>query len=133
MKKDEQKELDAFTRELIRQVEAEGLLQAPVHMKQEILERSRRPDYQMAVQTRRISRNMQLFFYSLKVGTAVAAALIMLFMVPRELPQVEQSVSVGSGWQQEERIGQKLNDGLGKVNQIFSKIIWSGTDRQMEE
>ena len=133
MKKDERKDLDAYTQELIRQVEAEGLLQAPVHMKQEILERSRRPDYQMTVQTRKISRNMQLFFYSLKVGTAVAAALIMLFMVPRELPQVEQSVGVRPGWQQEESIGQRLNDGLGKVNQIFSRIIWSGTDRQMEE
>lgn len=133
MKMDERKDLDAYTQELIRQVEAEGLLQAPVHMKQEILERSRRPDYQMTVQTRKISRNMQLFFYSLKVGTAVAAALIMLFMVPRELPQVERSVGRSPGWQQEEGIGQRLNDGLGKVNQIFSEIIWSGTDRQMEE
>ena len=47
-----EKELEAYTEQLIRQVEAEGLLPAPVHMKQEILERSQSLDYQIRVQTR---------------------------------------------------------------------------------
>ena len=42
-----QEMLDAYTLELIRQVESEGLRKAPAHMKAEILERSRKPDYQI--------------------------------------------------------------------------------------
>ena len=68
------KDLDAYTEQIIRQVEAEGLIKAPAHMKQEILERSERIDYQLAVATRKVSGQMQLFFYSLKVGAAVVAA-----------------------------------------------------------
>ncbi|MCI9384696.1 MAG: hypothetical protein HFI24_10930, partial [Lachnospiraceae bacterium] len=79
---DKIKDLDAYTEQLIRQVEKEGLIKAPAHMKQEILERSKRLDYQLAVTTRKVSKQMQLFFYSLKVGAAVVTALFLLFMVP---------------------------------------------------
>ena len=58
------KDLDAYTEQIIRQVEAEGLIKAPAHMKQEILERSERIDYQLAVATRKVSGQMQLFFHS---------------------------------------------------------------------
>ena len=44
-----EQELDAYTEQLIRQAEAEGLIPAPAHMKQEILERSRSLDYQLRV------------------------------------------------------------------------------------
>ena len=61
---DKIKDLDAYTEQLIRQVEKEGLIKAPAHMKQEILERSKRLDYQLAVTTRKVSKQMQLFFNS---------------------------------------------------------------------
>ena len=51
---DKIKDLDAYTEQLIRQVEKEGLIKAPAHMKQEILERSKRLDYQLAVTTRKV-------------------------------------------------------------------------------
>lgn len=91
-----QEMLDAYTLELIRQVESEGLRKAPAHMKAEILERSRKPDYQIALQTRRLSRNMQFFFYSLKVGAAVATALFLLFTVPREIPQMLTEITISN-------------------------------------
>lgn len=130
MKKDEQREpdLDAYTQQLIRQVESEGLLKAPVHMKQEILERSRRVDYQMNVQTRKLSRNMQLFFYSLKVGTAVVAALFLLFTIPRELPQVEVPLREIPRREREERVSYRLNEGLGRFNQMLSEMMWSESE-----
>ena len=133
MKTEDAGKLDAYTMELIRQVETEGLIQAPVHMKQEILERSGKIEYQMAVQTRKASRNMQLFFYSLKVGTAVVAALFMLFMIPRELPQVESSMKELPRREREESISYRLNKGLGRFNQVLSEIMWSDSDKKMEE
>ena len=66
-----EQELDAYTEQLIRQAEAEGLIPAPAHMKQEILERSRSLDYQLRVQTRQIPKKLQFLYYSLKVGAAV--------------------------------------------------------------
>ncbi len=77
-------ELEKAMQNLIQEVEAEELLTAPVHMKQEILERSRRMDRPLTNQVRQTSKNLQLFFYSLKVGAAVAAALVLLFAVPQD-------------------------------------------------
>ena len=98
------KDLDAYTEQLIRQVEAEGLIKAPAHMKQEILDRSGRMDYQLAVTTKKVSRQMQLFFYSLKVGAAVVTALFLLLMVPKELPQAEPMAPREAARRQEETL-----------------------------
>lgn len=114
-------ETDAYVQELIRQVEAEGLLKAPAHMKQEILERSRRADYQLVLQTRKVSRNMQLFFYSLKVGAAVVMALFLLFAVPKELPQAQ--ISAAPERQTEELLSMRLKQGLGEIDQMFTELV----------
>ena len=117
------KDLDAYTEQIIRQVEAEGLIKAPAHMKQEILERSERIDYQLAVATRKVSGQMQLFFYSLKVGAAVVTALFLLFMVPKEIPQAEPMVPKEAARQQEETLNRRLNNGIREINQMLNEII----------
>ncbi|MCI8334276.1 MAG: hypothetical protein HFH25_06820 [Lachnospiraceae bacterium] len=128
-----QEMLDAYTLELIRQVESEGLRKAPAHMKAEILERSRKPDYQIALQTRRLSRNMQFFFYSLKVGAAVATALFLLFTVPREIPQNDGFFDREPGQAREASIGEKFNEGLRDFNQMLTEITISNQNRQGED
>lgn len=125
--------LDTYTLDLIRQVESEGLLQAPVHMKAEILERSRKPEYQIALQTRKISRNMQFFFYSLKVGAAVVTALFLLFMVPREIPQNDGFFEREPVQAREASIGEKFNEGLRDFNQMLTEITTSNQNRQRED
>lgn len=127
------KDLDAYTQAIIHQVEAEGLIRAPKHMKQEILQRSQRVDYQLAIQSREISKKMQFFFYSLKVGAAVVTALFMVFAIPKELPTAEGSVPEASSWGQEESIGEKLNKGLQEFNQIFDELITTNRNRQLED
>ena len=117
------RDLDDYTEQLIRQVEAEGLIQAPVHMKQEILERSRRVDYQVAVATRQVSKQMQLFFYSLKVGAAVVTALFLLFMVPKEIPQAEPMVPKEAARQQEETLNRRLNNGMQEMNRMLNEML----------
>ena len=124
---------ETFTQELIRQVEAEGLLPAPVHMKQEILKRSRRVDYQLAVQSRKLSQNTQLFFYGLKVGTAMATALFLLFAVPKELPRVdwqatkqvqEEWMTEGElSWEMQESLGMRVNAGLSEIDQMLTNFV----------
>lgn len=117
------KDLDAYTEQIIRQAEAEGLIKAPAHMKQEILERSERIDYQLAVATRKVSGQMQLFFYSLKVGAAVVTALFLLFMVPKEIPQAETMVPKEAARQQEETLNRRLNNGMQEMNRMLNEML----------
>ena len=120
---DKIKDLDAYTEQIIRQVEAEGLIKSPAHMKQEILERSERIDYQLAVATRKVSGQMQLFFYSLKVGAAVVTALFLLFMVPKEIPQAEPMVPKEAARQQEETLNRRLNNGMQEMNRMLNEML----------
>ena len=125
--------LDAYTLDLIWQVESEGLIKAPVHMKAEILERSQRPDYQIALQTRQISKKMQFFFYSLKVGAAVVTALLLLFMIPKEIPQNDGFFERDPAQEREASIGEKFNEGLRDFNQMLTEITTSNQKRQRED
>ena len=92
-------------------------------MKQEILERSERIDYQLAVATRKVSGQMQLFFYSLKVGAAVVTALFLLFMVPKEIPQAEPMVPKEAARQQEETLNRRLNNGMQEMNRMLNEML----------
>lgn len=58
--------------------EEDALLQAPTHMKAEILEKSRRPDIQLLVRTQAAAKRLDFLLYSLRVGFAMACALFML-------------------------------------------------------
>lgn len=129
-------ELDEYTERLIRQAEEEGLISAPVHMKQEILKRSQSLDYQISVQARQISKRMQFLLYSMKVGAAVAMALFLLFMVPTELPDMR--MDAGSGTEsmeiREESLGDKLGRGFRTFDRILTDLRWSVYyDKQMED
>lgn len=127
------RDLDDYTEQLIRQAEAEGLIKAPAHMKQEILERSRRMDYQMAVTTRKVSKQMQLFFYSLKVGAAVVTALFLLLMVPKELPKETPVAPSEAARRQEETLNRKLNNGMQEFNQMLNGMMGFNNRDQMED
>ena len=56
------------------------IITAPRDMKENILTAVKRPEVQLAMKARQTSKQMQLFFYSLKVGTATACALLLLFL-----------------------------------------------------
>ena len=117
-------DMDIYTDRLIRQVEEEGLIPAPAHMKQEILKRSQSLEYQVRVQTRQIPGKLQFFFYSMKVGAAVVTALFLLFMVPREIPDINRPLAEAA-MQREETMGDRLNQGMHSLNQMILKFNWS--------
>jgi hypothetical protein len=59
---------------------AEEIIPAPRDMKENILKATKRPEVQIAIKSREASKRLQLFFYSVKVGTAAVAAIALLLM-----------------------------------------------------
>lgn len=68
---------------LADQIEAGCMVPAPRDLKASILREAARPEVQLEIKTRELSRKVQLLLYSLKVGTAVAGALFLLSVAPR--------------------------------------------------
>lgn len=56
------------------------LITAPIDMKENILKAVKRPDVVLSVKAKEMSKRMQLFIYSLKVGTAMVGALFILML-----------------------------------------------------
>ena len=59
---------------------AEEIIPAPRDMKENILKAIKRPEVQIAIKSREASKRIQLLLYSLKVGTAAAAAIALLLL-----------------------------------------------------
>jgi hypothetical protein len=59
---------------------ADDMIPAPRDMKENILKASKRPEVQIAIKSREASKRIQLLLYSLKVGTAAAAAIALLLL-----------------------------------------------------
>lgn len=70
-------------------VEQYEVLPAPRHLKASVLERSRRPDIQIIAGSNQISKKLQMFYFSLKVGAAVLCALSLLTIAPVISRQLE--------------------------------------------
>lgn len=113
------------TLELIRQVEAEGLIRAPGHMKEEILKRSERIDYRLSVQTKKLSKNAEFLLYSMKVSAAVVMALFMIFLVPADLSVIKEAPVQG----REQSIGERMDEEIREMNQMFRRMLWEMKER----
>lgn len=59
---------------------SEDIIIAPRDMKANILKATKRPEVQIAKKAKETSKQMQLFWYSLKVGTATVCALLLLLL-----------------------------------------------------
>lgn len=57
---------------------SEDVIPAPKDLKANILKASKSPEVQLAIKVRETSKRMQLFIYSLKVGTATVCSLLLL-------------------------------------------------------
>lgn len=86
-------------------IEKQELITAPTHLKSSVLERCKDLDVQIIAGSNRLSRRLQLFYFSLKVSVAVLCALTMLTILPgfsRELA-VRQEAAAKPGRPQSER------------------------------
>ena len=111
---------------LIDHVEQHEMLRAPSYLKAETMERLERA---LELQSRpvlprlpktRNEKTRELFLYSLKVGAAAAAAIVMLFSVP-----VKEFEDLGrKTWnrrEQTERIADTITRGLGEKTEELSR------------
>lgn len=89
---------DGLAEELAGYVERECLISAPRDLKTSVMKRCSQPDVQLAAGARTLSRNTKLLLYSLKVGTAVAASILLLALLPVTAPDgMERERSVPPG------------------------------------
>ncbi len=102
-------------------LEEQGLLSAPASLKPAVLERSRQTDIRVIAGTNRLSKNMELMRYSLKVGLAMACSIALLLTVPDfqgssllSQPYSDSPVHV--------EVCQKLQQLTGKIR-LFSKFL----------
>lgn len=102
--------------DLIADVEAKGLLKAPADFKQSVWEKTKRADVQLILKTQRLSKGMELFFYSLKIGLAAALAVVVLLWTPVDLLTTEDGVRFEDT---KERISEKMDQ---KVNEMAGRL-----------
>ena len=67
-----------YCSDLFAEAMSEEMITAPKNMKDNLLRAAKRPEVQLAVKARETSKQMQLFLYSLKVGSATVLALLLL-------------------------------------------------------
>jgi len=67
-----------FCSDQLAAIMAGEMITAPRDLKDNILKATKRPEVQLAIKAKETSKRMQLFLYSLKVGTATIGALILL-------------------------------------------------------
>lgn len=84
-----------FCREQIAlQAEKQELLTAPARMKSEILSKLNRPEVQIIAKSNRISKKLELFYFSLRVGTAVLCSLALLSFAPALPGATERPIEI---------------------------------------
>lgn len=103
------------------QIESSYMISAPMDLKASILKEAARPEVQLEIKTRKLSRKAQLFYYSLKVGTAVAGALFLLSIAPR-LGAVNPALQSYRQEMQMQEPARKIRERSRKITGMFEQI-----------
>jgi anti-sigma factor RsiW len=118
-----------YCREALAALEADtGEVQAPAYLKQQIQERVRRPDVQTALQVKKTTKQLQLFYYSMKTAAGVIGALLILLAVSKAdlLPTVTYREPPSVTTQIPERIYEKGNQVTDWLKDITNKLVNGG-------
>ncbi len=109
----------ACAEKLVTDLEKEELLlECPAYLTEQILERVKQPDIQVPVAIKRTSKQLQLLLYSLKVGAAVAVALLML-MATTDVQSIE-------GYSRQVLDFEQITAQITEKAELFKEIIISG-------
>lgn len=73
---------DFYAEQLADLVEGRGLMTAPVNLKDSIMERSRQLDVQVIAKSNMAAKKLELFYYGLKIGAAVAVSVCFILVAP---------------------------------------------------
>ena len=121
-------ENDAQLMEFVKSLEENEMIKAPAYMKQEILKKSNNLTVSIEAHKNKTSKNLQLFFYGLKVSAALAMALTlrMVINLPSELtaPNVSKKQErVISDWEIAKKAHEKSNDVTGFLDDISTDAL----------
>jgi hypothetical protein len=75
---------------------SEEIITAPKYMKDNIMKAVKRPEIILAAKARETSKRMQLFIYTLKVGTATICALLLLLLT-MNFPSITDNLDLPLG------------------------------------
>lgn len=112
--------------ELTEYVEAEEIILAPRDFKNSVMEQSRRLDVKLIAGTNHVSKRLQLFYFSLKVGAAILCVLTMLTIAPELSRQLEgYAVKVESKSEEPPQntwnYYEKVNNLTARLNRLSNK------------
>ena len=107
-------------------VETKERIRAPGHLKASILEKSREPNVALVACSNHLSRRLQFFYVSLRVGAAVLCSLTLLFLGPALAPdrqavvlgkqQISHYEEISEEWQKQYR---RVESFTGRLNELF--------------
>lgn len=130
MKDNDQKEMKEFNiskdisdyelLQFIQCIEENDMIKAPIQMKEEILKKSKSPVIRIAVESKKVSKKVQFFWYSLKISAAVAIALTLLIFIsiPANFVPSVKTGPVNKEW----NITEKIYDRSTQVSDILYKF-----------
>ncbi|MFQ9664347.1 MAG: hypothetical protein ACLRXA_20720 [Clostridium sp.] len=112
-------------------IENQELITAPAHLKSSIMERSRDLDVLIVAGSNHLSKRLQLFYFSLKVGAAVLCALTMLTILPgvsREISARQDAAARQSKFRSEQQWDyyetvNYLTEQLGRLSNINMEVF----------
>lgn len=111
---------------LIAQVEAEGMLRAPVGLKSQVMEKTKRMDVQLVVRTQKLPKRLSFFWYSVKITAAAAAAMFLVFAMPQNLgmPQVSAPPAMETEWETgpKKTLSQKMDEKAEEMAEQVSRL-----------
>ncbi len=118
---------DSCAQALAECAQADGLIAPPQRFKEEVLAKS----YALRVQTEKLlhktSAKTQLFFYSLRVGTAVAGALTVLLFSSMLISLHPDEAAARREWEEAREapsFSMKLHQGTDQLNQFLQDVSY---------
>lgn len=136
MKDDDQKEMKEFNiskdisdyelLQFIQCVEENDMIKAPAQMKEEIIKMSKSPIIRIAVESKKVSKKVQFFWYSLKISAAVAIALTLLIFIniPANFVPSVKTGTVKKEWNITEKIYNKSTQVTDILGKFSDKILF---------
>lgn len=111
--------------QLLDMVEQNEMLQAPSRMKDEIIKQSQKPSVALEITGKKVSKQVQLFWYSLRVSAAVAGALVCLLVLSLPSDFITSHIPEQPKTKTEWDITNKLYQGSNKVTSYLDEITSS--------
>lgn len=115
-------------------IEAQELLAAPRYLKEDILKRSHQFEVQIVAKSNQVSKKLELFYYTLKVGFAAVFAIAFLAIAPSlTSPAFPTPIAYGPVSQsQEPRPFSRLFDGALRITDKLSDLAGQLYEFKME-